>query len=80
MTDLTKQFDRMQEAAKRVTRSTSSRKRKIKQATSSMATSMARKKNDPVYKQMVRYRELYFKYRKKIHTKYSPRTRSRARR
>jgi len=65
---------------KKTSRSVSSRGRKIKQATSSMATSMARKKNDSTYKKMVKYRELYYKYRAIIHKKYSPRTRSAARR
>jgi len=65
---------------KRSSRSVSSRGRKIKQATSSMATAMARKKNDSAYKNMIKYRDLYHKYRKIIHKKYSPRTRSRARR
>jgi len=66
--------------AKRTSRTTVNRQTKIKRATTSMATSMARKKNDPIYKQMIRYRDLYFKYRAKLHKKYSPRTRSRARR
>ena len=66
--------------AKRTSRTVVKRHTKIKRATSSMATSMARKKNDSAYKQMIRYRDLYFKYRAIIHKKYSPRTRSRARR
>ena len=56
------------------------RKTKIKRATGQLATSAARKKNDPMYKQMIRYRDLYFKYREKIHKKYSSRVRARARR
>ena len=65
---------------KRSSRSVSTRNRKIKQATSSMATSMARKKNDSAYKNMIKYKKLYHKYRDIIHKKYSARTRSRARR
>lgn len=68
------------EEAKRTSRTVVKRNTKIKRATSSMATSMARKKNDSAYKQMVRYRTLYFKYRAIVHKKYSPRTRSAARR
>ena len=73
-------IDDLLSEAKRTSRTVVNRNTKIKRATTSMATSMARKKNDPIYKQMVKYRELYFKYREKLHKKYSPRTRSRARR
>jgi len=73
-------IDSIFDEAKRTTRSRSTRQRKIKQATSSMATSMARKKNDSAYKNMIKYRDLYYKYRAIIHKKYSARTRSRARR
>ncbi len=66
--------------AKRTSRTVVKRNTKIKRATSSMATSMARKKNDSAYKQMIRYRDLYYKYRAIVHKKYSPRTRSAARR
>lgn len=66
--------------AKRMSRSKHSRQRKIKQATSSMATVMARKKGDSAYKRMIYYREQYYKYREIIRKKYSPRTRSKARR
>ncbi len=66
--------------AKRTSRSKHSRQRKIKQATSSMATSMARKKKDPIYKRMIYFRDQFYKYRAMVHKKYSPRTRSKARR
>jgi hypothetical protein len=80
MSNLVKLFlDNIQEG-KRTTRSAHSRQRKIKQATSSMATTMAKKKNDPMYKRMIYFRDQYFKYRAMIHKKYSPRTRSKARR
>ncbi len=59
----------------RVTRNT-----KIKRATGQLSTAAARKKNDPLYKRMIYYRDLYYKYREKIHKKYAPRVRSRARR
>ncbi|MCF8019893.1 MAG: hypothetical protein K9L62_10880 [Vallitaleaceae bacterium] len=68
------------EKPKRTTRSTISRNTKIKRATGQMGTSMARKKNDPLYKRMVYFRDQYFKYREMIRKKYSPRVRSRARR
>lgn len=66
--------------AKRTSRTTVTRQTKIRRATSQLASIEARKRNDPVYKRMVRYRELYYKYREMLHKKYSPRVRSRARR
>jgi hypothetical protein len=57
-----------------------SRQTKIKKATGQLASVTARKRSDPLYKKMVRYRELYYKYRAMIHQKYSPRVRSQARR
>lgn len=68
------------EKPKRTTRSTISRNTKIKRATGQMGTAMARKKNDPIYKRMIYFRDQYFKYREMIRKKYSPRVRSRARR
>lgn len=59
----------------RITRNT-----KISRATGQLSSIEARKKNDPLYKQMIKYRELYFKYRDMIHKKYSPRVRTKARR
>ncbi len=66
--------------AKRTSRIKVTRQTKIKRATGQMASAAARKKNDSLYKQMVKYRTLYFKYRSMIHKKYSPRVRQRARR
>jgi len=68
------------EARKRTSRTTVSRKTKIKRATGQMSSAAARKRNDPLYKRMIYYREQYYKYRAAIHKKYSPRVRSRARR
>ncbi len=65
---------------KRTTRTTITRKTKIKRATGQLASVAARKKNDPMYKRMIYHRNLYFKYRDMIHKKYSPRVRTRARR
>lgn len=70
----------LEEKPKRTTRSTISRNTKIKRATGQMGTAMARKKNDPMYKRMIYFRDNYFKYREMIRKKYSPRVRSRARR
>jgi len=70
----------LNEKPKRTTRSTISRNTKIKRATGQMGTAMARKKNDPMYKRMIYFRDNYFKYREMIRKKYSPRVRSRARR
>lgn len=68
------------EEAKRTSRTTVSRQTKIKKATGQLSSSMARKRNDPLYQRMVKYRELYYKYRNMIHKKYSSRVRSQARR
>ena len=70
----------LHEKPKRTTRSTISRQTKIKRATGQLSTTTARKKNDPMYKRMIYFRDNYFKYRNMIHRKYSPRVRSRARR
>jgi len=70
----------LSEARKRTSRTTVSRNTKIKRATGQMSSAAARKRNDPLYKRMIFYREKYYKYRAAIHKKYSPRVRSRARR
>lgn len=72
--------DKYLSEAKRTSRTTISRQTKIKRATGQLASIAARKRNDPLYKRMVKYRELYYKYRDMLHRKYSPRVRSRARR
>jgi len=58
----------------RVTRDT-----KIKKATGQLSSLEAKHKNDPLYKKMIYYRDLYFHYREMIYKKYSPRVRSKAR-
>jgi len=70
----------LSEAPKRTSRARISRQTKIKKATGQMASAAARKRNDPLYKRMIHYRELYYKYRAAVHKKYSPRVRSAARR
>lgn len=72
--------DIQSEARKRTTMTKVTRKTKIKRATGQLSTIAARKANDPLYKQMVRYRELYYKYRDRVRKKYAPRVRARARR
>ena len=47
------------EARKRTSRSTVTRKTKIKRATGQLSTAAARRKNDPLYKRMLYYRERY---------------------
>jgi len=66
--------------AKRTSRTTVTRQTKIKRATSQLASVEARKRNDSLYKRMIYFRDQYYKYRKMVHKKYSPRVRSRARR
>ena len=78
--DLNEYLDYLEEKPKRTSRSTISRDTKIKRATGQLGTAMARKKNDPLYKRMIYFREQYFKYREMIRKKYSPRVRSQARR
>jgi hypothetical protein len=70
----------LQEKPKRTSRAVITRQTKIQRATGSLSTSMARNKNDPLYKRMVFFREKYYKYREMIRKKYSPRVRSKARR
>ncbi|MFW9871512.1 MAG: hypothetical protein ACFFG0_00210 [Candidatus Thorarchaeota archaeon] len=70
----------LNEAPKRTTRTTVHRTTKIKRATGQLASIEARRRNDPIYKRMVKYRDLYFKYREMLHKKYGPRVRSKARR
>jgi hypothetical protein len=65
--------------SKRTSRSTITRQTKIQRATGQLSSIAARKRNDPLYKRMIKYRDLYFKYREMIHRKYSPRVRSKAR-
>jgi hypothetical protein len=68
------------EESKKTTMSRDTRQAKINRATGQLASVEARKKNDPAYRNMIKYREMYFKYRDQVHKKYSPRVRSRARR
>ena len=78
MDELTEQI--LLDEAKRTSRTTVSRQTKIKKATGQLASGMAKDRNDPLYQRMVKYRELYYKYRRMIHAKYGARVRSKARR
>jgi hypothetical protein len=57
----------------RVTRQT-----KIDRAVGNLATKYAKEVDDPMYHKMKKFRDKFFKYRKKIRDKYGPRVRSRA--
>ena len=72
--------DQILDEAKRTTVHRTTRQTKIKRATGQLASVQARKTNDPLYKRMIYYRDLYFKYRERVHKKYAPRVRSKARR
>ena len=73
-------MEQLFEARKQKTRTTISRKTKIKRAQGQLSTSMARKKGDPLYKMMKKYCDMCKSYRTKVHKKYAGRTRSQARR
>ena len=68
------------EARKQLTRTSITRKTKIKRSQGQLSTAMARKKGDPLYKMMKKYCDRCKDYRKKVHRKYAGRTRSQARR
>ena len=70
----------LNEAPKKTSRTTIHRTTKIARATGQLASIEARRRNDPIYTRMVKYRTLYFKYREMLHKKYGPRVRSKARR
>jgi len=55
------------------------KQQKISRATGALAVGMAKKKGDPAYTQMIKYKTLYIKFKEKITAKYGPRVRSQAR-
>jgi hypothetical protein len=73
-------LDYLQETPKRTSRSTITQKTKINKAIGLLSSVEARKKNDPLYKQMITYRDKYYEYRDKVHNKYGSRVKSKARR
>ena len=56
-----------------------SREAKIKRATGALATSEAKRKNDPDYKRMIFHKNMWKKYKEKVMKKYSARVRAQAR-
>jgi hypothetical protein len=77
--DLDKLIEEMLEESKRTTATRVTRQTKILKATGHLASTQARRRNDPLYKKMIYHRELYYKYRELVHQKYAPRVRSLAR-
>jgi hypothetical protein len=78
--DLLEEYLEELQEGKRTSITRTTRQTKIKRATGQLATVAARKRNDPLYKMMIKYRDLYYKYREKVRAKYSPRVRAQARR
>jgi len=70
----------LDEAPKTTPQAVVTQQTKIKRTTGQLASVEARKRNDPLYQRMVKYRILYYKYREMLHQKYTPRVRSKARR
>lgn len=62
--------DDLTEIAKFKSRHTEKRGTKIKRAAGQMATYEGRRKNDLLYQKMIRYRDLYYKYRDLLKKKY----------
>ena len=57
-----------------------SQKTKLARTAGQLASNEAKKRNDPLYQRMTKYKELYFKYRELVQKKYGPRVRGKARR
>ena len=73
-------IDKILDEIKTTSTSDITRQSKIKRAAGKMASTQARKHNDPLYKRMIYFKDQYLKYREKVHQKYGPRVRSKARR
>ena len=56
------------------------RQAKIKRATGTLATSVAKKKNDPIYVRMIFHKKMWKKYKDQLMKKYAARVRTQARR
>jgi len=80
MTMLNDYLDDLQEGRKQRSRTTISRKTKIKRSQGQLSTAMARKKGDALYKMMKKYCDMCKSYRTKVHKKYAGRTRAQSRR
>jgi len=70
----------IEELDKKTTASYDTRKTKIRRAAGQMATYEGRRKNDPIYKKMIMYRDLYYKYRDLLKKKYRAEKVNKARR
>jgi hypothetical protein len=75
----TEYMESLFESRKQKTRVTITRQTKIKRSQSQLSTSMARQRNDPLYKMMKKYCDRCKDYREKVHKKYAARNRSAAR-
>jgi len=73
-------LDDLTEVEKRTTKSKDLRKTKIVRAAGQMATYEGRRKNDILYHKMIRYRDLYYKYREMLKEKYRSKNINQARR
>ena len=68
------------EVAKFTSKTKNTRTTKIKRAAGQMATYEGRRKNDLLYQKMIRYRDLYYKYRDLLKKKYRAKNVNQARR
>jgi len=75
-----RESEELTEIEKRSTRSKDSRKTKIVRAAGQMATYEGRRKNDILYQKMIRYKDLYYKYRDLLKKKYRAKNVNQARR
>ncbi len=78
--ELDKIVDQILDEIKTTSSSDITRQSKIKRSAGQMASAQARKHNDPLYKRMIYFKDQYYKFREKVHQKYGPRVRSKARR
>lgn len=72
--------EELTEVVKHSTKSKEGRGTKIARAAGQMATYEGRRKNDLLYKKMIRYRDLYNKYRDLLKKKYRAKNVNQARR
>ena len=72
--------DEREVESKTPSKSTTTRRSKIRKSVAQMSTAQARERNDPLYKRMIHYRELYYRYRALVHRKYGHSVDARARR
>lgn len=80
LTDIILENSAVTEVEKIPTKSKEGRKTKIVRAAGQMATYEGRRKNDILYQKMIRYRDLYYKYRDLLKKKYRAKNINQARR